>query len=165
MGWKDVENAKSSKDYLKIKDGEFIDIVIMGEPYTYYGKYQDKTEYKTKVPDSSFKFKLQVVVKQDGAYVGKILNGGFFLISDIKENIDENGVDSIYRIKRKGTGTDSRYFVIFKTKVPEEQMKSLKDVPLPALTSNGKMQPGDDGQAEFEGDGFAGDIPDEDIPF
>lgn len=140
MSWKDVEMARGGKDFLSIKDGESKDVVIRGEPYCFYQIFKDNKEYQTKVPDSSFKFKIAVVTKEEGSYVGKILSGGYFLAASIKENIDENGQDAIYKIKRTGTGKDTKYFVLFKGKLTPEQMEAINSVAVPLVGSYGNSR-------------------------
>lgn len=160
MGWKDIPTGEGSKSFVKIKAGESVDVIFMGEPRTFYQIFKDKAEYQEKVDGSTFAFKIQVVLKENGEYVGKILKGGYFLICDIKAQIDENGMDGVYRIKRQGTGTETRYFVIYKGPVTSEQMESLKSVKLPDISSMANARAGSK-QLTIQSNG---DL-DEDIPF
>lgn len=155
MGWKDIEQAKGSKDFLKIKDGDAVDIVVMGEPKTFYSIFKDPKEYETKVEGSKFTFKVNVVVKEDDQYVGKILSGGFFLAQDLHENVVEHGQDTVFKLKRKGEGINTRYHVLFKAKLTPEQMETFKNIELPPLEKIGQSEDGIDFNQET----------DEDVPF
>lgn len=160
MGWKDIPTGEGSKNFIKIKSGDSADVIFMGEPRTYYQIFGDKMQYMQKVDGSSFKFEIQVVVKEDNQYVGKVLQGGYFLISDIKAQIDENGERGIYRIKRQGEKTATRYFVIYKGPVTDEQWESLKSVKLPDISSMAKGR-----ETKQMTIAPSGDFEDNDIPF
>lgn len=138
MSWKDIEKGSGSNDFIKIKDGEAVEVVFIGDPITGYKIFKDRKWYTEEVAGSSFKFRVNVATKEGNGYAGKILEGGFYLGSDIKENIEENGQESVYKIKRNGTGTDTRYTVMFKKKLKDEQYGEFLKMSYPALLPVGK---------------------------
>lgn len=138
MSWEALRNAKGDGgNFIKLKDGNSIEGIFRGEPHVFYQKFGDRTEHKergTKEEGRSFRFKMSMIVKEDDQYVSKIMAGGFYLATSIDDQITENGIDSIYKVKRMGSGPqDTRYAVVFKKALTEDQVKTISEIPVKEL--------------------------------
>ena len=137
MSWEQLEKAredsKKGKDiFIKLKDGDAIEGVFMGEPHTFYSIFQDPTEYGERVEGSSFKFRVNFFVKEDGKWEAKMFSGGVTVRDLILDAKDEYGLDTIFKIKRTGSGKDdTRYSVLpSKHKLTDADKDILKALPL-----------------------------------
>lgn len=156
MSWekaKAMSQEGGSKDYIKLKDGQFVEGVFVGEPYPFYQKYQDKLEYTEWAEGRSFRFKMNFVTKENGQYVCKIFQNNKTTFKALEEAIAEYGQDCLYKVKRTGsTKEDTTYSVLFKAKLNEEQVAKVKAVdmhPLHGKTGNGKV-PGAEPSVPFD---------------
>ena len=145
MSWNEMKKAKEEGGglYLKLKDGEAVEGVFVGEPYCYFAKFGDKTEYDKWSEGLSFRFKINFVTRGDnGEPVAKIFQQGSSFRDQLLDAIAEYGQDCIYKIKRTGSGKDdTRYAILFKAKLPPEQAEKIKSVRLNAFK---KTVPGRD---------------------
>ncbi len=139
MSWDTfTEEAKrkgsASEDYIRLKDGESVEGVFVGEPYFYYGAFKDRTEYPEWQEGLSFKFKINFVTHDNGQLVPKIVQGGRRLANAIVTVKEEYGLDNVFKIARAGSGKDdTTYAVLFKGKIPDAIKAKLKDVELKKL--------------------------------
>jgi len=152
MGW---NNAKKSANesgggiFLSLKDGDVKQVVIMGEPVHYFQVFGEQVEYQMKVPNSSFRFKVQVVEIIGSNFEGKLWNGGktiFERLVYLHENM--GGVsDKILLVARKGsTKDDTIYNIDIKSTLTSDQLAKIKVVKLPPMerkeVSSTGMPPG-----------------------
>ena len=130
------------KDFIKLKDGESVEGVFVGEPHTFYGVFKDKTEYSSWAEGRSFKFRINFVTKDDnGQMVAKIYQGGSKVAKAIAACKEEYGLNCLYKIKRVGaTKDDTTYSVLFKKELTKEQMDTIKSVALLPLSFKGAVQ-------------------------
>lgn len=133
MKWYEKKDSVNvGKDqYLNLKSGQSAEIIFLGEPFFYYTVYGEKpyTEYmKPEKEGAKFQFRINVYNIVNSEI--KVLRGGNGLLRTIKENLLEQGQDSIFKIKRDGDGIDTRWHMFFKSKINEEQKKVLIDKPL-----------------------------------
>lgn len=142
-GW-DKFNEAVEKDngvFVKIKDGEAIEGVFVGEPHVYYGKFKDQNEYSEWQQGLSFKFKMNFLSLENGSFTSKILQGSKTVGKRLKYLFENSGQDSVYRIAREGSGKDDTvYHIDFKSKLTEEQSKKIKTIELHSLKNNKESQ-------------------------
>ena len=137
MSWVDSfskkETSTSKEDYIKLKDGQFIEGVFMGDPYTFYTIYKENPykEYATKeTPNHSFKFKINFLVSSGNGYVSKVISGGYGFLLNIRDAIIEYGEQCVFKIKRTGVEKATTYTVFFKRHIGEEEWNELKTIEL-----------------------------------
>jgi hypothetical protein len=168
MSWEQAKQSAEGSSFLKFKDGESISIVFRGEPYVFYQKYPDKAEYTEWTEGRTTRFKLACVVKLEGEYQGKIFGGGRTVLAMLSECNEEYGMDCAYKVKRKGSGTDTTYTVLFQKKLTEEDLANVNAVDVPKLTS-GRARQDDDipppTEDDFNQDTDKPQEPNEEIPF
>ncbi len=136
-GWGNVDKAKEGNTlFIKLKDGESIQCVPCGEPYTFYQAFQDKREFQDYVDGASFRFKLNVAVLENGAFTMKILNGGVKLAKSIRKLLQKLGPNTLLEIEREGSTKDNTtYHVIPMGQVSPEQLKTIASLKLNSLQS------------------------------
>lgn len=143
MSWDSMKKAKEEGGggkYLKLKDGESIEGTFMGEPYCFYQKFKDPIEYSSWQEGLSFRFRINFVTRDEhGQLVAKVFQGGAKVRDAVLDVKEEYGLDAVYKIKRTGSGKDdTRYTVLFKQILKEEQLKTIKTVKLNELQGKQK---------------------------
>lgn len=109
----------SAREFVKLKDGESIKGVFLGEPFIYR---QHWLEGRSQVCTASacgscaegekptFRFRLNFAVEDQGAWGVKILEQGWGFFNDLRALNDEYPLEKhVIKITRMGTGTDTRY--------------------------------------------------------
>lgn len=167
----------SSKDFIRLKDGDSVEGVFAGEPIDY------KAHFKLGVcggasclicaqkgaPKAAFKFRINFIIKENGALVAKIFEQGWTVyeaLAALNEEYEKSEADMSrqkFRISRKGSGVeDTAYYVVAipKGELPDEVFEMVKMVPLQDLQQGlgGKQKEEDKSQDMFEG-------VDETLPF
>jgi len=131
MSWDKLDEVggggKGSSIFIALKDKENVEGVFRGKPHFYYAIYKQKEEYETKVKDSSLKFKVNFLVKENGQFTTKILNQGKLLAELIRTYINEYGEDTLFKIERQGsTKDDTHYFIYPKGPLSPEDLMKVK---------------------------------------
>lgn len=144
MKWYEQKDELNiSKDqYLTLKSGQTAELIFVGDPHFYYTVYQEKpyTEYTKENKPANAKAQFRINVYVIGLGEIKVLRGGMGLLRTIKENLLEQGQDSIFKIKREGEMLDTRWHLFYKGSVTEEQKKVLIDMPLIKLAAQEHSQ-------------------------
>lgn len=130
LGWEKIDSTKESGGvFIKLKDKESVEGVFRGEIYWFYQIFKDKKEYQEWVEGSSFKFRINFIVKENGAYVSKILQQGVTLAKLIRKYTQECGMNTLFKIEREGSGKDdTTYYLIPKGPVSPEDLKQINAV-------------------------------------
>lgn len=128
MSWSKIDNAKEASGlFIKLKSGDSIDGVFVGEPYCYYQVFGEKAEHIDSVPGSSFRFKINVAVAQNGGFTMKILNGGLRMAKSIRKLTSKVGFEQLFQIEREGSGKDDTvYHIIPLGKLTPQQVEMVK---------------------------------------
>lgn len=139
MGWNESNKAAQESGgglFLQLKDGDIKQIVVMGEPIHFFQIFGDQKEYSTKVPGSSFKFKVPVIEKVQGKMEAKLWSGGktiFERLVYLHQNMEGIG-NKLLIVARKGsTKDDTVYNIDIKQTLDSEAMAKLKEVKLPSM--------------------------------
>lgn len=104
-----------SQNFLKIKGGETVQLVVHGDPYEFYVKWQDKKSVH--VPDStpggSFRFRINVIINEKTGMVAKIWEQGPTVYNLLKELHEEYDLTkTALKVKREGEGMDTAYTLL-----------------------------------------------------
>lgn len=140
MSWDDARKAKDEGGiFIKLKDGDQIEGVFVGEPHCFYSKFGDRQEFTKWQEGLSFKFRINFFVKTEDGWNPKILTGGATVRDSLLDLRDEYGMDCIYKVKRVGSGKeDTRYPILFKAKLTDEQKADIELIEPKDLTSKGQ---------------------------
>lgn len=141
MGWNESKKAAQESGggmFLQLKDGDRKQVVVVGEPHHFFQIYGDKTntEYQSKVPLSSFRFKVQVVEAVGTNLEGKLWTGGKTVYERLLYlHEDMGGIgDKMLLVTRKGsTKDDTTYNIDIKTTLSADQLSKIKAVKLPPM--------------------------------
>jgi len=138
MGWDQLKKARqtggSGSFFISLKDGETVQGVFRGEPYGYYRKFPDKTEYADWADGRRFRFKVNFVVKEKDEYVAKIFEGSKTVSEQLLDVIEEYSQDAVFKIKRAGTTKDdTRYTIMHVRKLSDDDKAALDNVKLKDL--------------------------------
>ncbi len=128
----DNQNHGDSSVYLRLKDGESVNAVFVGELYEFKIKWVNNKSQVTGAgdPEGKRRYKCNVIVPEEGkGLVCKVWEFGALVceqLSDINE-VYPLGETKV-RIMRKGTGTDTVYMLLPLLKEPlSPQQKSMID--------------------------------------
>lgn len=126
-----------SRAYVKLKDGESITGIFVGEPFTYRQHWSEGKAQPCKGEgcDScasgskgSFRFRINLIVKEGENYIAKILEQGARFYDAIT-SLEESGYaleDHLMKISRRGsTMNDTTYSVL---PVPNSNSAHLKEI-------------------------------------
>jgi hypothetical protein len=141
MSWQKMKKAKeeggSGGLYITLKDGDSIEGVFRGEPYCFYQKFQEKTEYESWSEGRSFKFKINFIIKEGDKFIAKIYRGGATVRDALLMSKEEYGLDCIFKIKRMGSSKeDTTYSVLFKSNLTPEQKAQIDSIKLYEFKKN-----------------------------
>lgn len=118
MKFKQLEQPErqmsGSSIYLKLKDGDVARGVLRGEAYDYFIKWEGNKSQECAPDDegAKFRFRVNLVIKENGALTAKILEGGRMIyqqLADLNESWDLE--KTIVAIRRKGKGLETEYSV------------------------------------------------------
>lgn len=127
-GWGKVDTAKEGSGlFLKLESGKSVQCMVVGEPYGFYQIYPEKKEYADWVPGSSFRFKINVAVLENGAFTMKIFNQGVTVAKTLRKFLQKLGPNTLFEIEREGSGKDDTvYHIIPMGPVSPEQLEQVK---------------------------------------
>jgi hypothetical protein len=134
-----------STSYLKLEDGQAVKVVIRGEVNTFYAHWVGGGAPNVicegrgkpccdKYGKAIFRFRVNVLVEENGAYVAKMLEQGGTLYDSIAAIAEEYALDDyIMRLSRKGKGKDDTVYSIVPAKdgkITKEQKKQFDAIKL-----------------------------------
>lgn len=104
------------KNYLKLKSGESITGIFMGEPYEFYSLWEQgkPREVPAGTPGAGFRFRINFVVKEGGVYVPKIFEQGVTVYKQLDEINTEYPLETtVIKISRSGSSiSDTTYSLL-----------------------------------------------------
>ena len=120
------ESKLDKKHFISLKHGEEVTGVLVGDPYHYYHHWEpgqspvpctrtDDCQLCKKGLRSSFRFQVNMIVRENDAFVAKILEQGKTVYLDLQDHHNDclKYNVSIENVKttlaRNGTGTETRY--------------------------------------------------------
>ena len=147
-------------DIIRLKDGDSVQGVLRGEPFEFYSHWgQDKT-YRCVGRDvcdmckagnkAAFRFKLNMVTKDDGKLVVKVIENGFKLYKQLFD-LNEGGWDlekNFIKISRSGKGKNDTVYsaVPIPGGVPPDVLAKIMALETHSLTEEkpAEREPGQD---------------------
>lgn len=163
----------SGLPYLKIKDGETIHAVFKGDPSEGYSNFNTKEWFPLdagKQPGTTYRFRVNVIVKEGASYVAKVWEQGWERTQDIlklSEDADQflnkKLEDVVVSITRSGTTKDDTAYTLRIAKQQPEAAtwKVINSVKLNDLSGT----PTTKGISEPPFDASPMPTEDEEIPF
>lgn len=165
MKFKDLSTRQN---FLKLKSGEEIRGIFRADPVDFRQHWsngrgvictgRDKCELCKAGEKSNFRFRINFVVNENGAYVAKVFEQGKAVYEALKAlHQDYNLETNQMKIRRVGTGTETNYTIlpVPNGKFTPEAMKALETVKLNTLLDEPTAEPSTESEDE---DG-------EDVPF
>lgn len=138
----DPQTNNSGGLFIKLKDGESVQCVLRGEPKVFYVQWENgkSSECSKGAKGAKFRFRINAIVNEDKKYVAKILEQGAVMYSDLKALNEEYPLEeTLVKITRHGTGTDTTYTVMPTRQQPDEKtLKLIELVELQSLESKEK---------------------------
>lgn len=130
-----------STKFIRLKDGQSVKGVLRGDIHTFYQKWEAGKTIPCSEDDekASFRFRVNMVVSENGSFSPKILEMGSTVYKALKD-LSESGWDlekQAIEIKRKGSGlSDTEYttMVLPNGRVSPEMEQQLSGVQLHNLT-------------------------------
>lgn len=101
--------------FIRPKDGESVKGILRGEPRVFWTMWDGKKSHEVSKdhPDARFRFKINLVVNEDGQYKAKIFENGPQMYNDLKALTEDYDLEqTVIKITRKGTGLETRYNVM-----------------------------------------------------
>lgn len=122
--------------FVTIKPNESVVGVLAGDPYEYsqhWGKPpiicpESDCKQCSDGLKPQFRFRLNFIINENGAYTPKILEMGWTVYKQLKDlNDDYDLTKHLIKIRRDGTGKDTKYNVIVppKSELSEDQLKNI----------------------------------------
>ncbi len=126
-------NGGGIKGLIKLKGGESVTGVLRGDPYEFEHAFKPGDKAK-------FRFRLNMVVMENGALQAKVLEGGWKLYQSLKQ-LNEAGWDlekTYTKISRIGTTMNDTVYsaTVTPTPVPQGTLDKVAAVPLNDLRSS-----------------------------
>lgn len=99
--------------YLRLKDGESVNIIPRGEIHEFYSVFGTRGEVTSSTPNAKLRFKVNVIVNEGGTLKAKILEFGPTVYEQLAEI---NRVCDVTRTKirfsRKGSGKSDTMYIL-----------------------------------------------------
>lgn len=156
MKFRDLTNA-ATKSLLRMKSGEAVKGIFRGDPTDYRQHWSNNRSYLCTGRDtcelckagekSSFRFRINFVVNENGAYVAKVFEQGKAVYEALKTLHAEYGLDkNQMKITRIGSGTDTQYTIlpVANGALTAEQEKAISAVKLIPLTDSQPQEPAEE---------------------
>lgn len=123
--------------YIRLKDGESVNIIPRGEIYEFYGVFGVRGEVEASTPHAKLRFKINVVVNEQGTLKAKILEFGMSVYEQLSEIAHVCDVTKTkLRFSRKGSGkSDTTYIILPLVNEPisPQVMATIEALPLNVL--------------------------------
>lgn len=172
MNFPDVGGGKSgggpgSGTFLKLKDGDKVQGVFMGDPAIFRQHWvggrshlcpgKAECEHCQAGDKAKFRFRINFLTKVDGVWMAKVFENGYGMYLDLKE-MHESSYDlptTLVILSRAGEGTDTKYRVLpvkDNGELTPANFKSLAAIPLnelkeesPSAPESEDLEPGAEG--------------------
>jgi hypothetical protein len=155
-GWNKIDKASEGGGggvFIKLKDGDSVEGVFQGEPHCFYRIYGDKAmaEHENYVEGSSFRFKINMLVKEGDKFEPKILEQGTKLAKRIRKYTQEYGMDYVFKVEREGSTKDNTEYHLFpKRAISASEKEELEKIELWPLEKKTKVETKSDEPPPFE---------------
>lgn len=165
MGWKDPKEVGAvNNTFVSLKDGQDIVGVIVGEPLTFKQVFVNGKSHLVEDdhPAGKFRFRCNLVTKEDDRYVAKVLEQGPALYKKIYNLGSEYELEkTAVKISREGEGYQTKYELMPlgpKSQPTEESLAEIARVEL--LNLDPKNDAKADESFDSKGPTAVGDMPD-----
>lgn len=146
-----IQQSSGSKNYVKLKDGESVRGVFIGDMFTFHIKWINgkSVESDNKDPDAKTRFKCNFAMVDDqGQLTAKVWEFAYSVFEQLKAINSEYPLETTkVKISRMGTGTDTTYQILPlvspKDLLTKPQLDAINALPLNPLDKKaaGKEKP------------------------
>lgn len=168
--WEDFDKKMDQAGggaFIQLKnDGDSIVGVFRGTPYTFFSKYGDKKHYQEQVEETSPKFQINFVTKNDkGEYEARIFEQGSTTGKRMRKMLVKHSFDCVFEIERDGAKGDQKtiYHITHKSDLTKKALEQIDAVTLHELGGGrgrkADSQPPIDEDVPEQGGGDDDDIP------
>lgn len=139
-GWTEAqkvrEETKGGGEYVSLKDGEHEEVIV-GEKLHIYREVwlvgENRSEDYDPVKHDGMKPRTKFLVPmlvRDGAknYTPSVFDASGQAFDSLKEAVEEYGLDTVYKLKRNGSGTDTKYSLLFKRKLEGDEAEFVAEI-------------------------------------
>ena len=123
--------------YLRLKDGEAVNIIPRGEIHEFYSVFGARGEVTATTPGAKLRFKMNVVVNEAGTLKAKILEFGMTIYDQLAEiNKVCDVTKTKIRMSRKGSGkSDTMYMLlpVVNEPISPKVLATIEAIPLNIL--------------------------------
>jgi len=145
-------------DFIRLKDGESVQGVLRGEPFEFHQHWKGQTTVRCIGRDTctecaagnkpAFRFKLNMITKEDGKLAVKVLENGWKLYQALAD-LNAGGWElekNFIRITRTGSGKNNTVYsaVPVPGGVPPETLARINDLEIKRFTEADAREPGQD---------------------
>jgi hypothetical protein len=136
------EKSEGGKNFVKLKSGETIQGLFRGDIYEFRQHWSETKSDLCKGDDCpicktgkkpSFRFRLNLIVKEDSNYVAKVFEQGWTVYEQLRGLHNEYDLTkTVVKIARQGEGKNDTTYTILPAKVqpPADTLKTLASIPL-----------------------------------
>lgn len=141
------QESKSGGRFLDIKDQDTVRGVFRGKPYEFFGKFEGgrTVQCNEDDPAAKWKFRINFIINENGAYVAKIWEKGWKVYKQLKALNKEYPLESTFvSISRSGSEINDTVYTILparESKVEHDVEKQLAAVKLLELSPKGSEVP------------------------
>lgn len=133
--------------YLRLKDGEAVNIIPRGEIYEFYSVFGQRGEATSQTAGAKLRYKVNVVVNEGGTLKAKILEFGQTIYDQLCEiNKVCDVTKTKVRLSRKGSGkSDTTYMLlpVINEPIGEKLQKAIDGIKLNVLGQAKPAEPQD----------------------
>lgn len=122
MKFQEKGEGSFNKDFLKLKSGESVRGIFRGDPFEFRQHWVGQKsfvcngegcEYCKKGIKAVFRFRINFIVNENGAYTAKVFEQGWMVYDQLRSiHGDYNLEKTIIKITRQGSGTDTTYTIL-----------------------------------------------------
>lgn len=136
--------------FLSLKDGESISGVPRGEVFEFFQVWENRRSRVVNKgePGAKSRFRVNIVVKEDGKLVAKIWEFGLVIYNQLADMAEEYDLSKTkLKITRRGVDTDTVYMILplLKEPIPAATLKEIEAIDLNILEHKDTPKTDDDG--------------------
>ncbi len=160
--------STGSTKYLKLKDGESVNIILRGNVHRFFSIFGVKGEVSREMPGAKLRYKVNAIVSIEGKFEAKILEYGKMINDEFYKCSQVCDVTKTkLKLSCRGKGLKTEYFAmpIVNEPIPPAVMKQIEAVPLNMLDTKPPVNKADPGPIESFEDMPMPESDDDTLPF
>jgi len=132
---RELREETAGGDWLRLQDGESVRVVFLTPPVGYrqvwlgdHSELYDPEKHDGKRPSGRFYYSVAVAVPGAKAYKPAVFDASGEAFENIDAALTKHGAITVFELKRKGTGTKTKYACLYERALEGEELEVVSAV-------------------------------------